>query len=101
MKTKQELIEIMARAICITEGKNPYAPSHTTVINEICYEWGWYSPQAESALKALCGALPDLSPNIPKELLKGFVPMENRLPDMYYNQLLEYGKDEIDVVETI
>jgi hypothetical protein len=79
MKSKEELVEVMAR-----------------VINDVWrddFEREYNSSQAaEAALKALCRALPAMYPNIPPELLKGSIPTENRLPDMLYNQLKQWGE---------
>lgn len=71
MKTKEELIEIMAKAICVQRliEENDYPERQPTDATSEWYRklpnrpqqiWELYKPEAEAALKALCGALPDV-----------------------------------------
>lgn len=86
MKSKEEMIEVIAITLDSLEYESVGWQNSTESWKNTCRS------KARAVLKAVCGDLPEMYPNIPKELLEGSVPLENRLPDMYYSQLKQWGE---------
>jgi len=88
MKSKEELIETMAEALCKAQGGDWKYTVACKEDNGMAYQW--HAKNAEAALKALCGALAEVTKE--PQFQEAITGLTINDASEFYSQLKQWGK---------